>query len=415
MTELSRRELMRSIDALDGWIKRNGWSGFDPHDVRGTAPFIFLLQPLRSVPLKILRRLALTPLSAFETSFPGFSRRLFGVKPTVNAKGMALFARAYLNLYVVTGEEHYKATALECLEWLERNRAPGYDEPCWGYPFDWQSGVVTPANTPASVVTRAVADAFWTAYEVLGEPRYLRTCEGICRFFLKHLNRDEMPDGTICFSYTPIDDFHVHNANLMVAEILVRIGRETGNDEWRQIGARAGRYALVEQNPDGSLYYWGKVQDYQCPSCIDHYHSGFEIRALHALGDLTGNDEFRSAARRYYEFYLRNLIAPAGELAMPKMTPRSVFPVNVHSCAEALMVNAQMARDFPAATLLLDRLSRWIIANMQKPDGSFAYSLRRRLGRVVRLEFPYLRWGQAWMLLGLSQYLLLTGDERAPT
>ena len=406
MTDAARRELAQAIDALDGWVKRNGWSGFDPHDIKGTRLFIFLLQPIRSIPLKVLRRLALAPLLAFDTSAPRLARRLFGVRPTVTAKGMALFARAYLDLYTATGVERHRETALVCLRWLQDNRAPGYDEPCWGYPFDWQSGVVTPANTPASVVTSAAADAFWSAYSVLGEPKYLEVCEGICRFFLKHLNRDDMADGTVCFSYTPIDDFHVHNANLMVAEILIRVGREVGNSEWAQIGIRAGNYALAEQNADGSLFYWGKVQDYQCPSCIDHYHSGFEIRALHSIGKLTGRPEFRSAALRYYDFYRRNLVTPVGDATMPKMTPASVYPVNVHSCAEALMLNAQMSRDVPEARPLLASLLRWILANMQNSDGSFAYMLRRRFGRVVRVEFPYLRWGQAWMLLALAQCLL---------
>lgn len=401
---------MGSIEALGGWVAQNGWSGFDPHDIRGTKPFIFLLQPIRSIPLKILRRLALTPLAAFTTEFPALSRTLFRVKPTINAKGMALFARAYLQLYTVTGLERHRERALECLAWLEGNTAPGFDEPCWGYPFDWQSGVATPANTPASVVTSAAADAFWTAFKVLGDRRYLHMCEGICRFFLKHLNRDEMQDGTLCFSYTPLDDFHVHNANLMVAEILVRVGRETGNDDWEETGIRAANYALAEQNPDGSLFYWGRVQDHACPSCIDHYHSGFEIRALHGIGEMTGRSEFQTAASRYYAFYRKNLVAPAGDDIMPKMTPSSVYPVNVHSCAEAIMLNAQMVGDFPEARPLLDGLASWVLANMQNADGSFAYMLQRRFGRVVRFDFPYLRWGQAWMLLALSQYLLIHPD-----
>ena len=244
-SELTRRAVEQSVQSLDRWVSENGWAGFDPHDIRGTKPFMFLLRPIRSVPLKVLRRLALTPLVKFEAASPALARRLFGVRPTINAKGMALFARGYLQLYAASGVERYKARAIECLDWLEANTAPGYDEPCWGYPFDWQSGVVTPANTPASVVTSAVGDAFWTAYKLLNDRRHLATCEGVCRSFLRYLKRDEMPDGTICFSYTPIDDFHVHNANLLVAEFLVRVGTETDNAGWVETGTRAGSYALA--------------------------------------------------------------------------------------------------------------------------------------------------------------------------
>jgi hypothetical protein len=401
-----RRAVRQSVDALDQWVTRNGWAGFDPHDIRGTPLFMFLLRPIRSIPLKIARRLALAPLLRFEMLFPRLARRAFGVNPTINAKGMALFARGYLQLYAISADETHRAKAVDCLEWLSANTSPGYNEPCWGYPFDWQSGVVTPGRTPASVVTSAVGDAFWTAYRTFGDRRYLTTCEGICRGFLQYLRRDDMPDGTVCFSYTPIDDFHVHNANLLVAEFLVRVGTETKNDEWVELGIRAGRYALAEQNADGSLYYWGRIQDHQCPGCVDHYHSGFEIRCLYGIAQHTGRTDFLQAARRYFEFYRHNLVIADTQSVRPKMTPRSFYPVNIHSCAEGIIVQATMSREMPEAGALLDRFTQWVIANMQMPSGAFAYMRWRFLGRERVNRMPYLRWGQGWMLLALSQYLL---------
>lgn len=395
-----------AVEALDRWVSNNGWAGYDPHDIRGTRPFLVLLQPLRSIPLKVLRRAVLTPLLSLERAYPRAARRLFGISPTINAKGMGLFAKAYLQLFVRFGDERYRAKAIECLEWLAANTAPGYDEPCWGYPFMWQSGVLTPPNTPASVVTSAVGDAFWTAYQVSGDEKYLEVCKGVCRSFLKHLNRDEMPDGSICFSYTPIDDFHVHNANLLVAEFLTRVGSACGESEWVQIGIRAGQYALKEQNEDGSLFYWGQIQDHMGRG-IDHYHSGFEIRCLYGLGRNTGRADFHDAAVRYYHFYRGELIHRDGDLVMPKMTPASIYPVNIHSCSEAILVASTLYAEFPQAREDLVPLTRWALANMQSSDGSFAYSRRRALGREIVHDFPYLRWGQAWMMLALSQYLLV--------
>ena len=399
--------MLAAIQSLDQWIARNGWRGFDPHDIRGTRPFLFLLQPLNSLPLKVARRLLLTPLAALERAYPGPARRVFGVEPTINPKGMGLFAKAYLQLFVALGDEKYRDRAVECLDWLEANPSAGYAEPCWGYPFTWQSGVVTPPHTPASVVTSAVGDAFWSAYQVLGDRRYLEICAGVCRAFLRYLNRDEMADGTLCFSYTPIDNFHVHNANLLVAEFLTRVGREVGEQEWVELGVRAGRYALAEQNPDGSLYYWGRIQDYQCPKCIDHYHSGFEIRCLYGIARNTGRAEFRDAAARYYYFYRRNLLEESGDSVRPKMTPASFYPVNIHSCAESMLVAATLYDEFDDARRTLRPLAHWAIRNMQMPGGYFAYQRRRSLGREVVHDFPYLRWAQGWMLLALSEYLMV--------
>ena len=406
-----RGDALEAARRLDAWIGANGWAGFDPHDVRGTKLFMALLRPLNSVPLKVLRRVAIWPLFKAELFAPRALRRLAGVKPAVNAKGMGLFAQGYLQLFQATGDEAYRHRALECLDWLDRNRSAGYTEPCWGYPFDWQSGVVTPAGTPSSVVTTTVGNAYWAAHRILGDGKYLRTCEGICRFFLKYLKRDEMADGNVCFSYTPIDDFHVHNANLMVADFLCRVGTATGEGDWTDMGLRAGGYALTEQNPDGSLFYWGRVQDHMCPSCIDHYHSGFEIRCLYGIARSTGRPDFRAAADRYYGFYLRHFLEPVrnGEM-MPRMTPTSAYPVNIHSCAEAILVAATLADDRPEARERLGPVLRWTVRHMQNPDGSFAYMRRKSLGREMVVDMPYIRWGQGWMMLALSQALLCETD-----
>lgn len=409
-TAVATEDLVKNaVDRLDRWVRSNGWEGYDPHDIRGTRPFLILLQPLRNIPLKIARRAVLTPLLFLERTFPRAARSLFGVKRTINAKGMGLFAKAYLQLYASQGNEKYRESALECLDWLEANPAPGYNEPCWGYPFMWQSGVLTPPNTPASVVTAAVGDAFWTAYKVLGDERYLEICRGISRAFLEYLNRDEMPDGTLCFSYTPIDDFHVHNANLLVAEFISRVGAESNEPEWIDLAIRAGGYALKEQNEDGSLFYWGKIQDHMGRG-IDHYHSGFEIRCLYGLARNTGRTEFHTAASRYYDFYRDRLVERGADFVMPRMTPASVYPVNIHSCSEAILVASTLYDEFPEARADLEPMTKWAIENMQSADGSFAYSRTRALGREVVHSFPYLRWGQGWMMLALSQFLLVKSD-----
>jgi rhamnogalacturonyl hydrolase YesR len=400
----------RAAEKLDHWITKNGWAGFDPHDIKGTRLFMYLLRPHPGLMTRLVRK----PLLYFELFFPRAARRLFRVPPTVNAKGMALLARAYLQLYQDSGDQAHREKATYCLDWLLEHASDGYDEPCWGYPFDWQSGVVTPAGTPACVVTSAAGDAFWTAWKTLGETRYLDVCQGICRFSLKYLKQDRMSDGTICFSYTPIDDFHVHNANLLVAEFLVRVGKEVGSAEWLDIGIRAAMYALKEQNDDGSIFNWGRVQNHYNPDTIDHYHSGFEIRCLYGIWKLTGRADFKRATERYYEFYLKNLVARQGESVAPKMTPKSFYPVNVHSCAEALLLNATLAPEFAEARALVKPLLQWIVPTMQQNDGSFLYMISRILLWEKRSTIPYMRWGQAWMMLALSHCVRLERGVGGP-
>lgn len=397
-------EVRSAVERLDAWITKNGWAGYDPYDLKGTRAFLWALSLKKtSFPRRMFRKLVLGPLLVGESLFPRTLRVLFSIEPRINAKGMALLATAYFNLYRLTGEERYRARALECLAWLDDNMAEGYDFPCWGYPFDWESGVLVPAGTPASVVSAAAADAYWTAWEVTGDERYLDVCAGICEFFLTGLNIDVMDDDTVCFSYTPLDDFHVHNTNLMVAELLVRIGKQLGREDWVATGRKAANYALREQNPDGSLYYWGKVQNHLNPDRVDHYHSGFEMRALLGLAKATGDPVYDTALRRYYAFYRAKLLEADGDLIAPKMYPESLFPVNIHSCAEALILNAALSGEIEGASEVLAGVYPWVMRKMQGSDGHFFYLRRRSAGVEWPTKIAFMRWGQAWMLLALSR------------
>jgi len=404
--------LWDSISRLDQWLGQNGWAGYDPYDVKGTPLFLSLqrLAPKAAPPLRAIRR----ALFILEECYPLLMRQLLGVKKQINAKAMGLFAKGYLNLYEATGEGRFKNKATECLNWLLANPSPGYSGLCWGYPFHWQSKILIPGGTPSAVVTSVVGDAFWKAYGIYGDKRYLEICERICRFFVNDLNKYQIDKECICFSYTPLDDFHVHNANLFVAEFLTRVGQEIRQNEYVELGRQAANYALREQNTDGSLYYWGKVQNNYNPNHIDHYHSGFEIRMLYGMWRSTGDPRFREATQRYFRFYLDNLVTKTDGKIIPKMTPYSVYPINIHSCAEAILCNATLANEFEEARSLLPGLWDWVITNMQTNAGWFIYMIRMELGRERRVAIPFIRWGQAWMFIALSTLAKVGGSYDWP-
>ena len=49
-------------------------------------------------------------------------RPLLGVRRSINPKGMALFAMAYLEWYRRTGSETARERAVDCLDWLARKQ-----------------------------------------------------------------------------------------------------------------------------------------------------------------------------------------------------------------------------------------------------------------------------------------------------
>ena len=411
-------ELGNSISQLDRWISNNGWEGYDPYDIKGTRVFMWALGIKKNTfHNRLIRKLLLGPLLIGEMLFPRLFRRIFFVKPTINPKGMALLSQAYIKLFSITGNKIYQDKWLECINWLTNNQSAGYTHPCWGYPFDWHTHEVDiPAYTPSSVVTSAVCEAYWLAWLTTGDKSYLDFCIGACKFFMKYLNLDRIDEETVCFSYTPLDDYHVHNANLLVAELLVKVGRTVGEKEWIKIGLEAANYAITEQNKDGSLYYYGKINNSFNPNRVDHYHTGFEIRSLFSIYEQTKNPLFINAVDRYYKYYLSNFIEDNGKQIRIKMYPHSVHPINVHSCAEALLLNSTMASIYPEAQNLLEPILHWINKMMQSENGYYYY-MCHKIGPINQYStIPYMRWGQAWMLLGLvtvleSEYANLSDDH----
>lgn len=409
MNDFDRNHVKDTLFRLEAFMAAEKYAGFDPYDVKGSKTYMWAFSiPRTPFYRNLQRKLVLAPLVIGESYFPKIFRWLFAIRPCRNAKGIALIAKGYLNLYALTGEENWKAKAIELLDWLLANQSNGYPYPCWGYPFDWDGGVVVPANTPASVVCVAAFDAFWQAWLITKNIEYLQTCSGICRFFLDNLNITIIDDETICFSYTPLDNFQVHNTNLLVADCLLRIGSTTNDQELISFGLKAANFAIKEQNPDGSIYYYGRAQNHLNPCRIDHYHSGFEMRCLYNIWLTTGDDVYKKALDKYYMYYKNNLVQYAGSSAFPNMYPDVLYPINIHSCAEAILLNATLAKDFESARKLLIQFVGPILQRMITRKGYFKFLIRKTGPLELHSNISYMRWGQAWMFLALSEALLAT-------
>jgi hypothetical protein len=377
--------LEESLNRLDTWLERNGWAGYDPYDIKGTKLFIYL------------QRNRYTNFSSnyVLNQHPMFFRRLFRVRKQVNAKAMALFARAYLALYKKRNAPKYLEKGLYCLNWLLENQSKGYSGHCWGYPFHWQSRIFIPKGTPSGVVTSTSAHAFLDAYELLGEQKYIDVANSCCSFILSDLNRDETGNDEACFSYTPLDHFHVHNANLFSASVLLRTFAHTGEENCRRSAVSAMNFTVRDQNEDGSWYYWGPPE--RPFKSIDNYHTGFVLECLNIGRRALGNEfHHTKALRRGLEFYANNLFLEDGT---PKLLNDSVYPIDIHSCSQGIITFSELADFEPRCTSMARKVAEWTVGHMQDKEGCFYY----RIGENRRVDkTAYIRWGQAWMIRALS-------------
>jgi len=403
------RVLTRYIDPLFRWVQDNGWFGWDPYDIWDNSAGIWMLGR-KSLAARVAGRI----VGRLEEASPVLLRKLLAVRPRVNAKAMGLFAAAFLDLEAAEGKSRKlkgEPAYLPCFRWLDENRNTRFGGCGWGYPFDWQTRVLIPRFTPTGVNSAIIGDAYWLKYRYHQDREALARCEEICSFIATSLNRTSLRgDGSFCFSYTPLDRFQVHNANLFGAEFLIRIGKEVQREEWIRAGLDAGRFSLAEIRTDGTLGYWSNQQAFEGLQ-QDTYHSGFEIRALKGIARASGSTAFGSAAEKYFSVWRKDYFSESGA---PCFVRGDHSVVEVHSCAESLLCPVAMCGTpgFTREDCMghLKKVLPAVVSALWKQEnperGYFMWMSRRRFSSRKNLDIPLIRWGEAWMFRALAATLL---------
>jgi rhamnogalacturonyl hydrolase YesR len=375
-------DVQAALDGLDAYLARTGLKGYDPYDAL-SSPILRALSLGRKWP-----RIAFTQALK---ALPWNLRPLLLIRKTLNAKGLGLLLSGTVRRGRTTGGERYRESARELAETLVKLRTTGFKGACWGYPFPWQSrAFFLPRGTPTIVNTAFVAHALLDVARWLGEERYSALARSACTFVLRDLARTE-EDGAFCFSYTPIDRLAVHNASLLGAGLLARVGAATGEAELLDAARRAARWTLRRQHESGG--WWYAEPEYQ--HWIDSFHTGFVLEALKLVIDHAGFDEGREPLARGYRFFLDHFFEVDGG---PRYYHDRKGPIDIHCPTQALVTMCAL-KDLGPETRLLARVTRWMLANLRSPEGYFCF----RRGRLGLNRIPYIRWGQAWAYHGLAR------------
>lgn len=380
------------VEEIDQWIRRHGLRGHDPFDVK-QHPLLRAMQG---------RRLPRRAATAMCDLFPNLTRRVLRIAPTENPKAHALAALGRLRLFQVTNDEEYLSLAHSHLHWLRENACPDHPGLCWGYPFAVRGkGVAIPQGMPVAVVGAIAGDAYLLAHEITGDTAHLEAARAIAAAFLDALPRMPLSDGSSCFAYAPGDRRRVHNANLMVAELLARVQALTGEAALAEAVEPALRFTLSRQREDGSWPYGeyepGEPFEEGLLRLIDHHHTGFVLRSLHRFYLLRQDEALRDALRKGFRYYQQQLFLPEG---MP-INAYGRYPVDIHACAEAVLCASVLSESVVGAKNQAIRAMRWAWHRMRRPsDGAPMY--RAYPWHTVNIAFP--RWGVAWMHRALAEY-----------
>jgi len=378
----SLQAVATALDGIEAWLARNGLNGYDPYDA--------LLSPI----LRTLSLGAKWPRIAFTQALkalPVNLRPLLLIPKSTNAKGLGLLLSGTVRRGRTTGGERYVEAARAIAELLIALRTPGYQGACWGYPFPWQSrAFFLPRGTPTVVNTAFVAHALLDVAAFLREERYAAVARSACTFVLRDLNRTE-EEGAFCLSYTPIDRLAVHNANLLGAGLLARVGAMTRENELLDAARRAARWTLRRQQASGA--WWYAEPEYQ--HWVDSFHTGFILESLRHVIRGAGLEEGKEPLARGHRFFLDHFFEVDGE---PRYYHDRKGPTDIHCPAQGFVTMCDLW-DVEAVPRLLSRATRWTLEHMRAPEGYFYF----RRGRFGPNRIPYMRWGQAWAYHGLAR------------
>ncbi|HNW56136.1 MAG TPA: delta-aminolevulinic acid dehydratase [Bacteroidales bacterium] len=376
-----------SLYKLEAYCASEGYKGYDPYDGLNSRLF-------QAIPVIRGNRMArLACIQLFKRS-PINLRPLAGVKKEYNPKALGLFLSGYCNLYQITQKQEYLDKInffISKIKTLANSEWSGY---CWGYNFDWQArAFFQPKNTPTVVATTFISCALLDAYEILGDDSLLKIARSACDFVLKDLNRTYDDRGNFAFSYSPLDKSVVYNASLLGSRLLSRVYSFTHEEELISAAKKSVVFCCDNQQNDGSWTY-GK---YDFHSWIDNFHTGYNLECIAEYIKYSGETDFKSNLERGFEYYINNFFSEDG---IPKYYNNSIYPIDIHIPAQ-LVITASRLNKFSECQVVIQKVIYWTIANMQSKKGYFYF----QKNKFFTSKISYMRWAQAWMFYGLSEYV----------
>jgi rhamnogalacturonyl hydrolase YesR len=387
--EVSPEDLWRSLNAVQQWVERNHYRGYEPFD--GLSSWLR--------PLACGNQLAERILQQTIRQSPINLRPLLGVHPKESTKGRGYMAWGYLKLYKATGDGSYLHKAIDCLKWLDKEKVDRFKYHSWSNHFDFVSrgGGYTKAD-PIIVWTSVIGHAYLEAFEMTGDTWFLSIAESACNWILE-LPRERTAQGA-CISYLAHVQSSIHNANLLGAGLLARTGSHNGNRQYLDVARSAIDYSCARQLPDGSWWY-AEAQKYHW---IDNFHTGYNLDSLVGYFQATGDNTVVPHFRKGLDFYTSHFIEASGR---PRYYHNRTYPVDIQCAAQTIDTLVTAAVVEPAVLGLAAKVAAWTIREMQDREGYFYY---RRYPLLVA-RTPMLHWGQATMFKALANLVLRIGPR----
>lgn len=359
--------------------KQNNFAGYDPFD--GLNSVIFKLVPALKKGIFGLAWIQLHKRSPINL------RPLCGIPKGRNPKGVALFILGLLQDYARTQDAQLLTQATELADWLltQQSDQQQWQHACWGYHFDWNArAFFVPKGKPNVITTIYVSQALYALSQVVDKPQYREVAFDAAHFIVKTLYTEH--DGRAFFAYIPGETAFVHNASLWGAAWVAVVASQTGNQHYADLALQVAWQSVREQADDGSWVY-GSRHHHQF---IDGFHTGYNLEALHLIGQSLQTSEFDDAIQRGLDYYKTELFEADGTA---KYYHNNRYPLDMHSVAQAVFTLLRVGGK-PEDLALAAKVIDWSLREMHIA-GTAKFYYQKLPGFNNKIN--YIRWTQAWV------------------
>ncbi|MEM3504804.1 MAG: hypothetical protein QW532_01080 [Archaeoglobaceae archaeon] len=384
-------EVTNSFKKLEEYVSNENYCGWDPYDALYTKRI-----PKRLLNNKFLG-IVLIQLNKYS---PINFRRILIIKKGRSNKALALFSRAYyLASLTLENQNYYREKAF----YLLRELIAKTDENCASHYFNYVSlnSSLNPSTTDIiclleSIKSLIIAYNFEKKIEFLEKANY--RLEKIFNLLL-------ITDKEIAYvKYTPVERGKVvFNVSSLFLEALSEFGKFKKMPEYYiEISEKIVRFLLKHQRDDGAWPYSIYTEKGKYYWQID-FHQGFIIDGLNSiLPYLDGKvrTETENALNKAIRFYMEKQFTKDG---YSYYRYPFKYPIDIHNQAQGIITFSKLYKTRGEEKYLdfAKKIALWTIKNMQSPEGYFyAHKWPFFVNKI-----PYMRWGQAWMMLALATLL----------
>lgn len=380
-------KILESLIKLQDYIIKEDFRGYDPYDG--------LMSPIFKSPFLRSNKLIRFGFQQIFRRIPFNIRPLLGIKKGLNpvTLGLSIQAFTYLSQVFENKKEFYLEKINYCLERLLKLQSKGYSGVCWGYDFDWEARYTRiDAYQPTIVATGIITNALYEYYKFFNDENVKKVIISASDFVLNDLNRTYDKDGDYCLSYSPNDKQIVFNASMKGARLLAQAYSLNNNPELFNQAKKIVSFTIKYQNNDGSWpYSYGDARTW-----VDNFHTAYVLDCLDDYINISGDNSYEKNLQLGLNFYLKYFFENDG---IAKYYSNKTYPIDSTAIAQSVLTLCRFGELKKAEEILI-----WTIKNMASKKGFFYY----QRSRFYKHRTTYMRWSNAYMLVSLSCYLIVT-------